>query len=80
MVDTCVLVAVETFQVFLTDVDHLEQGNIARLRSANFFEVGRPQRVEVERRTRQVAIPISGLTRSLPFNLIRNCSLASRIG
>ena len=67
MVDTCVLVAVETFKVFLTDVNHVEQGNIARLRSANFREVGRPQRVEMERRTRQVAIPIPGFTRSLPF-------------
>ena len=27
MVDACVLVAVETFEVFLADVDHLEQGN-----------------------------------------------------
>ena len=28
MVDTCVLVAVETFKVFLADVDHLEQENM----------------------------------------------------
>ena len=65
MVDTCVLVAVETFQVLLADVDHLEQEDIVRLRSASFFEVGRPQRVEVEgRTTRQVGIPIPGSTRS----------------
>ena len=76
MVDTCVLVAVETFEVFLAYVDHLEQMNTVRLRSANLFEVGRPQRVAVERwTTRQVGIPIPGSTRSI---LIRNNGLVNR--
>ena len=64
----------ETFQILLANVNHLEQENNVCLRPVS--EVGRPQRVEVGRWTRQVAIQIPGFTRSL---LVRNSALVSRL-